>query len=411
MLNTRPYQQFGIEWLRSKRRGLLADKPGLGKTLQASEAAELPALVVCPTYLVDQWAMHLKSQYDGITVATAKGTAWKRFKALNTASDWTIANIEMLRNYDFGAYRTLIIDESHRVKNRNAQQSLAAFAIAQRTDRVYELSGTPITKAPDDYFMQLRILDMDMFSSYWKFVDMFCEVEYTPWGDKVTGAKSSLAPMLSNYVLGRDYADVALDLPELISTIVPVPLSSDVRAIYDNVRKSYLLADLDIPNSAVLVQTLRQITNGKDKLKALKELVADLDEPIVIYCWYRSAVEYIAKELKCPAITGAVAPDARLKIARQQHKIIVCTMSSMTEGVDLSYARAVIYYECDYTPGPMTQTRMRVQRWSANVAPVRCYYLLAEYTVDEVVYASAFVRERTVTDIAKECLLLTLKRS
>jgi len=99
-------------------------------------------------------------------------------------------------------------------------------------------------------------------------------------------------------------------------------------------------------------------------------------------------------------------PDDRLRIAKKQHKVIACTMASMQEGVDLSYARVVVYFECHYVPGTMTQTLMRVQRWSANQAPVRCYYLLCQHTVDEVVYASALQREATILDIAKQSLLL-----
>jgi SWI/SNF-related matrix-associated actin-dependent regulator 1 of chromatin subfamily A len=341
-------------------------------------------------------------------VAVAKGSAYKRYKAINKTADWTICNIEMLRNYDFPAYSTFIVDESHRIKNRSAQQSVAAFVIAQRTPRLIELTGTPITKTPDDYYMQLRLIDFTTFSSYWRFVDMFCEVEPTPWGDKIIGAKSSLAPMLSKYVLQRSYEDVCLELPILISTVVPVRVSANIRAIYKDVQATYRLLDLDIPNAAVLVQTLRQLLIGTDKLHVLKELVSDLNEPIVIYCWYRSAVEYIAKALKCPAITGAVRPDDRLKIAKQQHKVICATMASMQEGVDLSYARVVIYFECHYTPGTMTQTLMRVQRWSPNTAPVRAYYLLCEHTVDEVVYAAHTSRETTILDIARAALQVSL---
>lgn len=409
MLVSRPYQQVGIDWLRTKRRALLADKPGLGKTLQAAEAADLPVLVACPTYLVDQWAAFLHNQYPTTTIATAKGAAWSRYRALNKTASWTICNTEMLRNYDFPAYSTFIVDESHRIKNRSAQQSVAAFAIAQRTPRLIELTGTPITKTPDDYYMQLRLIDFTTFSSYWRFVDMFCEVEPTPWGNKVIGAKSSLAPLLNKYMLQRSYEDVGLELPTLITTIVPVRLSANIRAIYKDIQATYRLLDLDIPNAAVLVQTLRQLLIGTDKLHALKELVSDLNEPIVIYCWYRSAVEYVAKALKCPAITGAMKPDDRLKVAKQQHKIIAATMASMQEGVDLSYARAVIYFECHYLPGTMTQTLMRVQRWSPNIAPVRAYYLLCERTVDEVVYQAATSRQNTILDIARQCLQLTLQ--
>ncbi len=55
----RPYQKVGVQWLSFLREaglgGILADDMGLGKTVQALAAIEAPALVVCPTSVLDNW--------------------------------------------------------------------------------------------------------------------------------------------------------------------------------------------------------------------------------------------------------------------------------------------------------------------------------------------------------------------
>jgi SNF2 family DNA or RNA helicase len=59
----RAYQVQGIEFLRQQKRAILGDAPGLGKTFQATEAAELPCVISCPLPLVDQWKEFLEDQY------------------------------------------------------------------------------------------------------------------------------------------------------------------------------------------------------------------------------------------------------------------------------------------------------------------------------------------------------------
>src|SRR6266568_2631499 len=68
-MEPRAYQIEGAQRLLDAKRFILGDDAGLGKTLEAAMAARLPALIVCPTYLVWQWAEFLEEQYPDDTIA------------------------------------------------------------------------------------------------------------------------------------------------------------------------------------------------------------------------------------------------------------------------------------------------------------------------------------------------------
>lgn len=115
----RGYQRIGIEFLRSHKRAFNCDSPGLGKTFQATEAAVRPVLVLCPSYLVTQWRDWIDEQYPQESVEAALGTRDERAKAVAKHADWTIMNYEMFHSYVLPHewYRTIILDESHHVRN------------------------------------------------------------------------------------------------------------------------------------------------------------------------------------------------------------------------------------------------------------------------------------------------------
>ena len=86
-----PHQAEGIQWMLNRERegapmvrgGILADEMGLGKTVQALiwlsmerekvEARKLPALIVCPTSLVENWAEESKKFTPSLRVLTLSG--------------------------------------------------------------------------------------------------------------------------------------------------------------------------------------------------------------------------------------------------------------------------------------------------------------------------------------------------
>lgn len=388
---------------------MLLDAPGLGKTLQAAEAATLPVVVSCPTYLVEQWRDFINEQYPGIVAAAAYGTQYKRYKTIISKWDYLIINHEMFRTYEIPPANTLIIDESHHMRGRTAQQSRVCQVYASNTPNVFELTGTPIVKTSDDFFMQLRILYPKIFTSYNNFVARWCRVSNGPFGARVVGTldPEAFRRMLTQYAIGRSYKEVGLQLPDLIESTIRVTFPPKLEALYKSTKEQYRMVDLTFQNAPQVMAALRQVTVCREKIDSVINILMDSrsnGESTVVFCWYRDSAEILGTILKCPYITGEQVAAERVKIAKAGHPIVVATIASLSEGVDLSHARRVVFFEEDYTPGIMTQALARVRRYSANEDPVRAYYIHMKGSIDESIHKLVTARHYDARAILKDAL-------
>jgi|SRR5262245_3156937 len=413
----RGYQLEGIKVLRDKKRALLYDLAGLGKTLQATEAAVPPVIVACPTYLVYQWADFLENQYPGHKVVVCDGPRLNREKLLSEPADWYIINIEMLADrklknsdtilsYEFPKVTTFIIDESHHVRGRNSSQSRGALELAEKTERVYLLTATPQYKAVDDLFMQLRIIDRKRFSSYNLFLAYYCRVSQNGFGQRILGPRShrDIQELLKSVGIGRTYADVAVELPELIRTNVSIRADENFMREYNKIKHTFTYNEHDLNSMMEAMQVLRRVTAKVKVGKMLEILLANPEPEGLIITWYKDTARTLSEILKIPCITGETPLKERAQIAKDNN-LLVATMASIGEGVDLSHLSDIIFVESDFVPGRIYQTLSRVRRARTNPAPVKCTFLFVKGTIDEQVYIASGQRNADIRRIMKATLL------
>ena len=155
----RPYQSQGVRFLREKKRAILGDAPGLGKTFQAIEAAELPACISAPLSLIDQWVEFITEQYPHHSIHIAaygdiikRDAVFKAFEADPNPLKWIIVNHDAFRTYYIPEVKTLIADEFHHFRNREAKRSVGLRQMAHRTENVYGLTATPVFKDIGDLY-------------------------------------------------------------------------------------------------------------------------------------------------------------------------------------------------------------------------------------------------------------------
>jgi hypothetical protein len=72
--------------------------------------------------------------------------------------------------------------------------------------------------------------------------------------------------------------------------------------------------------------------------------------------------------------------------------------------VNLSHLKNMVFYEADYTWGAMDQVRTRLKRWRADNStdPIRCVYVLACATIDEIAYERSMQRGATEAEVLEE---------
>jgi len=160
----RPYQSRGLSWLAFLRRwGLsacLADDMGLGKTIQAIalllhvlEQADghtvPPALIVCPTSLVGNWAREIQRFAPALRVSVHHGAGRAEGDDLLQQSlehDIVISTYGLVRRdlEDLGRvpWSSIILDEAQNIKNPLTKQARAVRRL--NADYRLALTGTPI---------------------------------------------------------------------------------------------------------------------------------------------------------------------------------------------------------------------------------------------------------------------------
>jgi superfamily II DNA or RNA helicase len=150
-----------VKYLKSiERRILIADEPGLGKTIEAGyimaeelARAKLPRiLVLCPSGLRRKWQQEMWSRF-GLSFEVIRGSTLRSL-LLSEKSFRAIASFDSLRRKPdlfgelgrLGPIDLLIIDEVHHMIGRGEEilRREIGFALSQRSRRVIALSATPV---------------------------------------------------------------------------------------------------------------------------------------------------------------------------------------------------------------------------------------------------------------------------
>lgn len=439
----RPYQRVGINWLRTVKRGLLRDRPGLGKTIQAAYAAHPPVIIFCPNHLVEQWVEWLKGEdqvslernYGRVipnvegAITHVKGNFYQKLKLLQSDAEWMVANVEVLQTHKeelaHMSWRTVVFDESQYVRNHQSQRGRTAVKLAQEAEYVYLLTATPIWKEPDDLYNQFRIMQPDVFQSYYKFVQLFCVADMTQYGIKVLGVKrdmqDELEEILNTMSIGRKASDVGRQLPSQIDNFVKIEFPKDLQDIYQQTVDDWIaefgpdLETIRFENFSQVLNSLRLLTRFPGKYEAMQEVVeAGLKQGrVLVIGWYRDTVEtakpYLDKLAKSIVITGEVKAVERRHLIDDLSNRIIAANYSLTEGVDLSDVRTVVFLEEHYTPGANDQilsrvVRERVRGYAQGDEPVNVFYIQVKGTIDEIVHRKARTRGTTIKELIWEGL-------
>lgn len=255
----RSYQRVAAAFIADAGSCLIADQPGLGKTIELMagvqesnpDAETRYHLVFAPVVAVTAvWPGEI-AHWLGAENAVAypiRGTEAERRAKLATAfSDaaggrdvYVVANIEMarikpeknrkgklefhLRNAQYPElfareWDTIIVDESHRalIKKSKTTQTRAGLVKLHSKVRI-ALSGTPMRGKPEQLWGTLNWLRPDVYTSYWSWVAQYWEIFSTRFsaynlGPFQIGGEDRLAADLRAIMLRRTKAEVLPELP------------------------------------------------------------------------------------------------------------------------------------------------------------------------------------------------------
>lgn len=433
-----PYQETGVDFLAGRKFALLADFMGLGKTAQTVRALDWIAaedvLVIGPAIVRSGWvkAFHRWSPI-GHEVA-----------AINTGRDPLPGRGAIICSYELATakamrkrllarrFDVLVLDEAHYLKNATAQRTRAIYgprcdlnnALAQRAERVWCLTGTPMPNHPAELWPMLRAFGR-YEKGYASFLRTFCTGSDGPYGFKVTGVRNAdaLKRLLSPIMLRRTWEDVDLQLPPLIVQEYSVEAGEVPLDFFasDGWLGNPERARRELSEQTQLIQTLLRTTDRKDRVKVLSSIITSVstlrryvglakvrttaqfietllkenpNRKVVAYCQHRLVMNWLKEELitwKPALYWGGMNPDRRARIVntfltRKQCRVFIGQLKAAGTGLDglQTVANTVLIVEPSWSPAENAQCIMRLHR-NGQERPVRAFFISASDTIDEAV--------------------------
>lgn len=269
-----PHQWADSKAIYDFERALVWADPGTGKTLTAIMAADQCGfsriVVVCPPIAMDMWADELKLHL-GLKVYIMRSGALPKKVPLFTydaivvtygliGRNKTVQRVIEKYAKGYAEFRSteperqmpscLILDEAHyackltAALTRGLMGSEVGMMWRRGMERhftdVWQLTGTPITRYPDDLFAQLKVARPELLQhykvhTYAAFRDKFCVTQWKQYHPKapkqkvVVGAKNTdlLNRLLKEAgVIRRKLVDVVDDLPPVTYRTISVSYSN-----------------------------------------------------------------------------------------------------------------------------------------------------------------------------------------
>lgn len=406
-VDPRSYQRYAAELYLYGKRILLADQLGLGKTISAictlCDPAVLPALVVCPTHLVRQWAIEINRCLPNLNVHILKTTKPYAFDP-EKPPDVLISTYMKLSGWDTtlnGYIKSFIADEIQELRHADTGKYASAKRIAHCCEYRLGLSATPLYNYGGEIYNPLHILDPGALGTKEEFEREWCR---TSGRHSMLKEPRALNAWLTDQklMLRRTRSDVGRELPPL--TRIVHEIDSDTKALGDIQEAAGELARIIMSEGGAGLTKMqaagefdmmvRQAT-GIAKAPHVADfvhLLLESGEPVVMFAWHRAVYDILAARLadhKPVFYTGEESPSQKFQAVQAfvngETNLIIISLRSGA-GIDglQKRSRIVVIGELDWSPQVIDQCIGRVDR-DQQKDPVTAYILVTDTGSDPVI--------------------------
>ena len=405
------HQKEAIEKLVGCKRFILADDMGLGKTtstiIAALETGVKKILIISPASLKINWMREIQN-YTDRSVYICEG------KNFSTEHDFVIINYDIVKNfYDIKdkenspIYQTnfdlIIIDEAHYLQNSQAQRTKLVNHFAKRVDRLWLLTGTPMTSRPINYFNLLNLIESPVALNWMAYAIRYCEgYQFKAGPRKVWNVKGAsnleeLRDRTSRQVLRRLKENV-LDLPDKI--ITPVYLRLKSRLYEELMGEYYDWYRTKTEESSSLTLQFSKLTKvrqiiAEEKISSTIELCENIIEQgkkVIIFTNFTNSLQKLVEHFgkQCVFLDGSCSqPQRQYAVDQFQNNdkinVFVGNIKAAGVGITLTAAEAVIMNDLSFLPSDHSQSEDRAYRYGQK-SNVSVYYPIFENTIEGVVY-------------------------
>ena len=304
------HQEEAVKFLLSRKKALLADDQGLGKSLSATSASIIGGfkkiLIICPASLKSTWKRELSTFIPENDIAIIKSNNWisdKKYTIINydiidlhhkIAKDKIIEEKHKYDKYgnpkldqngnqiieikekwfksrkkdaklkalsESNLYQSnfdlVIIDECHKLSNNSSirYEMIMDFLEKSNIEDVYLLSGTPMTNKPINLFHVMSLIKHPVCENFEYFVKTYCDgkqIENKSTHRKIwlTGGSSNLDELMEK-VKNSYLRRLKSDIPGMVNKTIHqryYDLSDDEKFVYDKLWDDYEESQIQLGN-------------------------------------------------------------------------------------------------------------------------------------------------------------------
>ena len=381
-----PYQLEGARFLANRRRALLADRMGLGKTIQAIQAARIinssNTLVIGPASSIPNWEAE-----------------WQRWGGPGTLEAVSYSSLIRRKGVAAMVPDVVILDEAHYCKNPNAKRTRAALAVAQNAPCAWLLTGTPMPNNPAELWPAVNALWPEIpaelsIKSHFQWMQRFCYVKHTEYGPKPYGVRNGtlLRQILERIALRRDLNQVGLELPPLRLDIFRLKKDDvanggnfEAYEAYERTEENY-------------TSTLRRMLGEAKALTVARQIIEEMRDSQyskIVVLYYHHLVRdtlhqaFEASGLRVTGFDGGT-PQGERKAAIDLFQndpevhVFLAQQAAAGTAITLTAASEIVLVEPAWSPEDNFQAIARVHRIGQG-SPCRARIFAVSGTLDEAI--------------------------
>ncbi len=454
------HQRVGVMWLYLRRKGLLADLPGVGKTSQAlglaallKERGELTnrMLIICQTPAVLQWLreanrwvprLRTDAIYSGLNKTQRIQKYVQDFDLMIIGYHMLLQDWELLEKLEFG---TIICDDVDPLLNHETQTHKRIVSLSGGTQRFITMNATSIqTRLQQLHAALVPAGGHDVFGTLTQFENRYVRKELvrevSPSGRVTTKAvdvgykngedlRKKLGPMF----LRRRYEDLTdVRMPELMPPkYVWLDLHPEQKKKYAELQKGVLQLKRESGTEIKKVQALAKVTYGQQicaglpalgepdgeqasvKLDWLVHQVTEVWEDRKVVAFIKNLGMVRAAEARLNARGVGTAkiwgPDSSAKVRAAEIQRfwddpncrVMLGTSSIERSLNLQNANILVNVDTILNPARMAQLAGRVRRAGSKHQHIWVFSLFCRDTQEER-YLPVLQKRQAVADFTWE---------
>ena len=312
----------------------------------------------------------------------------------------------------------MILDESAKIKNPDSGVTQALFEIAPYIKKRIIMTGTPVANRPYDVWAQIFFLDQglslgDDFNKFKKKLDLNNDLGHDEDAQRHFEFElTEIYNKIHDFSVRETKKSGIISLPEKIITLIPVAWETRQKELYDQIRKELkavvvkdgipieeeadgilkrMLRLVQIASNPRLVDESYNCSPGKlEVLTDLVESIRDNGEKCIIWTSFTDNVDWLARKLVgfgCVKVHGKLTmTDRNTSVTKfmtdPECRILLATPGAAKEGLTLTVANHVIFYDRSFSLDDYLQAQDRIHRISQTKI---CYIhnLIMEDSIDE----------------------------